>query len=116
VCVCVDVCCGRHVEEIQALKQRFSREKVLADENYDRSRRMNVDNIMEQTASLKEGEKETLADLMGKQQREINGVIAIHRGELEKLRTELSGDFEAWKEHVREQVGWAGLSWCVALV
>lgn len=96
--------CHRHVEEIQALKQRFSREKTLADENYDRSRRIHVDKVMEQTAALKDGEKETLADLLNKQQRELNGVISIHMGELEKLRGELTSEFEAWKASVREQV------------
>ena len=94
----------RHVDDINALKQRFAREKAMADDNYQRNRSIQTEAIMEQQSSLKDSEKETLSDLVKKQQRELNGVISIHMSELEKLREELGKDFEEWKEEMRQQV------------
>ncbi|CAE7651361.1 unnamed protein product, partial [Symbiodinium microadriaticum] len=95
---------NRHVDEITALKQRFSREKALADDNYERSRRINTDHVMDQAARLKDSEKETLSDLVKKQQRELNSVIAIHMEEFERLRVELASDLDEWKDIMRKQM------------
>ena len=55
---------ARHADEINSLKQRYAREKSLADEQYERTRRISTDNLLEEAARVRESEKDALSDLV----------------------------------------------------
>jgi len=93
----------RHSDEIASLQQRFQQEKAIVDQNADRRRRINADSILEQTGLFRQTEKEAIADLTSKQQRELNSLISSHMRDMERLRDELEREFEQWKENVKQQ-------------
>ena len=103
-CIQSNVISTRHSDEIASLQQRFQQEKAIVDQNADRRRRINADSILEQTGLFRQTEKEAIADLTSKQQRELNSLISSHMRDMERLRDELEREFEQWKENVKQQV------------
>jgi phosphoribosylanthranilate isomerase len=86
------------------VKEKFSQNKRIFDENVQRTKSIHNDSTLDHLQYHREREKEAVQSLSMKFQREIYGVIEIHKGEIEKRKEDLSKEWTEWKERKLQDV------------
>ena len=94
-------CLGRHNDEVNALKERFAREKRQVDESAERLRRLEAESTLAGMKTIRKAEKVKIEELAARHARALSEAVSSLSTQREARRAELDAETEAWGDHFR---------------
>lgn len=77
-------------EELEAIKLKFARNRKLAEENAERTRRIDAETSLEALREVRKAESQQVLDLMASQQRELDQLVRNHADRIVSLKDGLN--------------------------
>ena len=94
----------KQTDEIINLRERFARERKMAEENAERTRRVDAEAALESIRSIRKNETQHMEELMASQQREIAKILQIHSEEITELQKSLRKEEEIYEEKCKNML------------
>ena len=94
----------RHSEETEALKLKFQRERRLAEETAERTRRIDAETSLEGMREIRRAESQQAMELMASQQRELAQVVASHAEEIKAVKQSLAAAETELQQRVTKEL------------
>jgi len=94
----------RHSEEIEAIKLKIAREKRLAEETAERTRRIDAETSLEGMREIRRSEAQQAMELMSALQRELAQLVASHSEAVKALKDSFVAEEVALAERLRKDI------------
>jgi hypothetical protein len=90
-------CLARHNAEVNALKERFAREKRTAEEGAEKLRRLESESTLDGLKTIRKAEQGKLQELAAQHAREMSELVSQMSAQREEHRRILESNFARWK-------------------
>jgi hypothetical protein len=94
----------KHGEELDALKLKFQREKKMAEESAERTRRIDAETSLEGMREIRKSESQQVVEIMAAQQRELGQLVTNHGEAISALKASLAKEEEAFARRLRKEL------------
>ena len=94
----------KQTDEIISLRERYARERKMAEENAERTRRVDAEAALESIRSIRKNETQHIEELMASQQREIAKILQVHAEEITDLQKSLRKEEEMFEEKCKNML------------
>jgi len=94
----------KHGEELDALKLKFQRDKKMAEESAERTRRIDAETSLEGMREIRKSESQQVVEIMAAQQRELGQLVTNHGEAISALKASLAKEEEAFARRLRKEM------------
>lgn len=94
----------KHAEETEAFKLKFQRERRMAEEAAERTRRIDAETSLEGMREIHKSESQQAMELMASQQRELAQVVANNAEAMQALKQSSVSEEAALQQRIRNEL------------
>jgi len=95
-------CIRKHSDEVNAIKERYARERKLQEESAERTRRQDAESNLETLREVRRNEALHLQELLTSHQRDLASLATRHSEEKATLQRQLREEEDKWLETCRQ--------------